>query len=130
MDWGAMMSTLSQLDPRMTTIVHGDEILPFDDILNQEAQRLGMCVKIYPVEWHKYQRSAPEKRNRMVLVTEHPDLVLLFTDGLLLAENIAGSDIITMATGMGVPVMRVYHHSDTGKVVSEWILPHDSHPHL
>lgn len=81
--YGIVLRALIQL-PRDTLVVHGGAE-GADHLADSAARLLGMPVKTYPVaegDWQAKGRSAGPERNRRMLDTEKPDLLLAFWDGV------------------------------------------------
>ena len=73
-----------------------------DTMGRQAAEVLGIPVLKFPALWRKHGRSAGPIRNRQMLTTGKPTLVLAFHPFL---ENSKGTkDMVNVATKAGVPV--------------------------
>ncbi len=71
------ITTELKLLPRDSIVVHGG-CYGIDNLAGSIAKSLGLQTKIYPAEWNKYGRAAGPIRNKQMLVSENPTLVLAF----------------------------------------------------
>lgn len=86
---------------RFSCVVHGNAA-GADDMADKWARAAGVEVKSYPVkaaDWHKYGNAAGPLRNRRMLDSERPDLVIAFDGGK------GTADMIAYATQKRVPIL-------------------------
>ena len=80
-------------------IIHGGA-RGADSLAGEAARELKLDVKVYPAEWNKYGKRAGYLRNKQMLDTEKPDLVLAFHK-----DSSRGTQhTINLARERGIPV--------------------------
>ena len=98
-DRHSLNAALSSLDPRPSLIVHCGE-RGADSLAHEWAQDHSVPVKVFHADWKRYGRMAGHVRNRLMLNTAKPDLVVAFPGG----RGTAG--MVKLAEQAGVRVLR------------------------
>lgn len=80
------------------TLIHG-AARGGDELAAAEAERRGWSVYSFPAEWKRYGKGAGPVRNREMLDTMQPDLVLAFP----LANSIGTWQCAKLAAERGIP---------------------------
>lgn len=84
-----------------TCVIHGACPTGADYLADAWGKANGIEVKAYPAEWTRYGLSAGPRRNRSMLHTEQPDIVIAFPGGR------GTADMISAANEFGYTVMLV-----------------------
>ncbi len=90
-------------DNNITTIIHGGAT-GADYLAGVFAEMHGIKVEVYHADWRKHGRAAGPIRNRYMLETSNPDIVVAFDGGR------GTANMISLAKKAGVPVMIVNKH--------------------
>lgn len=85
------------LEHGITSLAHGDQ-RGLDRHSGEWAKRQGILVKVYPANWLLHGKAAGPIRNRWMLKSEMPDLVLAFPG------NAGTLDCIRAATALRLKV--------------------------
>jgi len=78
-----------------------------DQIVGEEAEKLGIPVTAYPADWKRYGKAAGPIRNRRMLNEFRPDLICAFHDHI---DSSKGTkDMIGLAQSAGLEIELTRH---------------------
>lgn len=72
-----------------------------DSLAGSVAKELGYGLRIYPAQWTTHGKAAGPIRNRQMLDTEHPDLVIAFHNNLEASKGT--KDMVNYAKKHNIP---------------------------
>lgn len=110
--WSDAMHLCTVLDgvlgggPPIEVLIHGDAA-GADEMAGRWAQAHDIPVEVYLPDWEQHGRSAGPIRNREMLVTGKPTMVMAFVDKPL-AQSKGTANMIGQADKAGVPTVVVY----------------------